>query len=318
MPNFADASETVLSFVPEVTWGTTPPAAPAFQVLRFVSDNLVGNRTTQQSNEITPSADVSDLIRLGEGGGGDIAFELSYDPNLQSLMEAALRKTWGAAPAAGVAQPMAAGTEKKSFTFQKKYVGAADIFFRFPGARIGNMALTIQARQPITGSFTTLAKGYESDDAELAGATYVQPGGNPVMSAPEVATITVGSISAPLYFTDLSFTLNNNLREQPYVGDVFNAGIGYGQRQITGSLVGYLEDLGLYDLFQANTFFALSYEIEDGLLNKYKFEFPRCKMPQGQVPTPGNNQDVMFNGGFQALRDPTAGTSFIITRTPHA
>ena len=89
----ADASETELAFIPEVTFGVTP-ATPAFQKVRLTSEDLTGEINTVVSNELRPDAEVADLIKVGESGSGNLPFELSFGAEFDTLFEHALRGTF--------------------------------------------------------------------------------------------------------------------------------------------------------------------------------------------------------------------------------
>ena len=88
------ANQTQLSFIKEVTAGTTP-ATPTMQILRMVSESLQVNNTTTQSQEITTTRDIPDLIVTDQSSSGDINSELS-GTTFDALMEAALMTdtTW--------------------------------------------------------------------------------------------------------------------------------------------------------------------------------------------------------------------------------
>jgi hypothetical protein len=84
----------------------------------------------------------------------------------------------------------------------------------------------------VTGSFSVQGLNEAIDTAIISGATYSDANTNPVMAAPDVGTITVGGIAGTLFYTDLSFSLTNNLRAQAAIGQVGAAGIGYGRREV--------------------------------------------------------------------------------------
>lgn len=305
---FADSSETLLSIVPETAWSAAV-TTPAFKNVRFTGESLTHKIENTVSEEIRPDAEVSDLIQVGQSADGDLQFELSYDPTLQILLAAALRGDWNA-------NVLKAAVLKPSFLAEKKFeTGATDQIHRFGGVRVGNMNLSIQAKQKISGSFSVMASRGVAATTPIAGATYAAAGTNGVMAAPDVATITIGGIATPLFFTDLSIALNNNLRQQAAIGHLGLVGIGYGRREVTVNMTAYFEDGSLYDLFVAGAPASLAYSISDGA-NKYDIVLPRLKLTQGNVLAGGNNQDVMCQAAAQALVDPTLGTSIQITRTP--
>ncbi|HMB76904.1 MAG TPA: phage tail tube protein [Kiloniellaceae bacterium] len=303
---FADSSETEIAFIPESVFGTTP-ATPVFQRMRVTSEDLMGEQQTTVSNELRPDAEVADLIRVGESATGNLPFELSFGSEFDTLFEHALRGSFAA-------NELKAGIEKKSISLEKRHeTGATDHYFRFVGCRVGQMSLNLKAQEIVTGSLQIMGLSEATDTAIISGATYTDANSNPVMAAADVGTITVGGVAGTLYYTDLSFSLNNNLRAQPAIGQVGAAGIGYGRREITGSIIAYFEDDDLYEEAVQNNSSSLSFALSDGS-NSYSVTLPKLKFTSRKAVAGGNNQDIMAECQFQALYDPTEQTSIKIVK----
>ncbi|HTV69806.1 MAG TPA: phage tail tube protein, partial [Rhizobiaceae bacterium] len=73
----AEASQSRLAYVPEVTPGTIP-TNPTFQVLRLVNEGIRLAKETVISDEIRADGNVTDIIDVGRAVEGPIAGELSY------------------------------------------------------------------------------------------------------------------------------------------------------------------------------------------------------------------------------------------------
>ncbi len=301
---FADSSETEIAFIAESTFGVTP-AMPAFQRLRVTSEDLTGDQQTVVSNELRPDAEVSDLIKVAESATGNLPFELSFGADMDTLFEHALRGTFAT-------NVLKAGVEKKSMTIEKRHeTGATDQYFRYLGCRVGTLQLTVQSQQVVTGSIAVTGLSESLGTAIITGATYTAANTNDVMAAPDVGTITVGGVTGSLFYTQLSFSLNNNLRAQAALGQVGAAGIGYGRREITGAITAYFEDADLYEEAVNNNASSLAFPITDGT-NTYTFTLPRVKFSSRRAVAGGNNQDILAELNFQALYDPTEQTSIKI------
>jgi len=304
--SFADSSELDFAFVEESTLGTTP-ASPTWQKLRITSESLEYAIQNETSNEIRPDADLSDLIQVGANVSGDFGFELTYGSEFDTVFEHLLRGTFSSSRLDG-------GTARKSMSFEKKFeVGSPDEYLRFTGCRLGQLSLNVQANSIITGTVNVQGLASTVGTSELSGATYTNANTNDVMSAPDVANITVGSTSGTIYFTDLSFSLNNNLRPQNAVGSLAAVGIGYGMREVTGTMNAYFDGLSsqMYDDFVSGTAASLSFEATDGT-NTYTFTLPNIKYETGRVVAGGNSQDVMAEMSFRALYDSAEATSIYI------
>ena len=308
MPDFSDASDATLAFIPETTFGTTP-ATPAFQRVRLTGENMVYAIDNQSSNEIDPTASVKDLIQRGASATGGFDFELTYGGEFDTLFEHALRGDF-------TVNTLKAGTEKKSLTVEKALQGGgATHYQRFLGLRMNTLQMNVRAQELVTGRFDMLGLSASAMATTIiTGATYVAANTNEVMASPEVASITVANTVGTIYFTDLSFTLTNNLRAQNAIGQLGAAGIGYGRREITGQMSAYFEDADLYEEFISGTAGSLEFALSDGT-NSYTVTFPRTKFTTGQVVASGNNQDVMAEMGFQALYDSASQTDMQIVRS---
>lgn len=303
---FADSSETQIAFVEESTFLGGTPASPTWQKARMTGESLNDNIDNTTSNEIRPDADVSDLIQTASNVGGDMNWELTFGASdTDTLLEHALRGTFSTNVLKGA-------KEKKSLSFEKIFeTGATDQYFRFEKCVVNTFAMTVQASNIITGSFGIMGVSGNRGTAAVSGATYSNPNTNDVMTAVDVGTITVGGVTGTLFYTDMSFSLTNNCRYQQAVGSLDAVGIGYGRREITGTLNAYFEDQDLYEEFAAGNASSLSFICTDGT-NSYTITFPKIKYSAGTVVAGGNNQDVMANMSWQALYDTSSGCAIQI------
>jgi hypothetical protein len=305
---FANTSEVDFAFIPETTFGTTP-TDPAFQRFRITSESLTPNISNQTTNEIRPDAEVSDLVQTGASAGGDVGFELSYGSEMDTIFEHALRGSFNTGT-------LTAGTDKKSLSLEKKFVldSSNDYFLRYTGARVGSLSLNMSSGSIITGSIGFQTIDEASADTIITNATYTDANTNDIMAAPDVASISIGSITGDVFLTDLSLNINNNLRNQNAIGNLFSVGIGYGLREVTGNMTVYFnaDTKQIYDNFVAGTESSLSFDLTDGT-NTYTVNLPRVKYVSGNVTAGGNNQDVFAEMQFQALYDSGSGTSIEVT-----
>ncbi len=301
---FADSSETQIALIAEATFGVTP-TTPAFQNLRVTSEDLVGEIQTVVSNELRSDAEVGDLIKTGESATGNLPFELSFGPEFDLLFEHALRGSFSTNVLKG-------GIEKKSLTLEKKHeTGTTDNYFRYRGARVNSLEMSFRAQEIVTGSLGILGLDETIATTIVTGATYAAANSNPVMSAVDVGTITVGGVSGSMFYTEISFSLSNNLRTQNAIGSVGAIGIGYGRREITGSITAYFENADLYEEAVTNAASSIAWPVSDGT-NSYNFTLPRLKFTSRRAVAGGNNQDVLAELQFQALVDATEGTAIKI------
>ncbi len=293
----ADTSQTQLAFIEEATFLAGTPATPAWQKIRMTGEGLNYNIESTTSNEVRPDADVSNVIQTGSNVGGDISGELTFgSADTDILLEHALRGTF-------TSNTLKGGVEKKSLSFEKLMeTGTTDQYHRDSGCVVNTMALDVKAGQLLTANFGIMGLSRTTGTAALSGSSYVATNTNDPQSAVDVASITVGGATSSIYYTDMSFSVNNNCRFQQAVGSLAAVGIGYGRREITGTLTAYFEDGDLYEEFLNGTASSLTFASTDGT-NTYTFTLPKIKYNGGTVPTGGNGQDVMVNLTFQAIYD---------------
>lgn len=294
---FADTSQTQIAFVEESAFLAGTPATPTWQKVRMTGESLNNNIENTTTNEIRPDADVADLIQTGGNAGGDVSLELSFgSADTDILLEHALRGSFATNTLKG-------GVEKKSLSIEKIFeTGATDQYHRFEGCVANTLDLNIQASNIITGSIGFMGLNGSTGTAAISGSSYSNANTNDVMTSIDVASITVGGATSSIYYTDMSFNLTNNCRYQNAIGSLYAVGIGYGRREITGTLNAYFEDGDLYEEFVNGAASSLTFETTDGV-NTYTWTFPKIKYSSGTVVAGGNNNDVMVSLNWQALYD---------------
>ena len=302
-----DSSQTRIAYIEESTYGTTP-ATPAFQEARYTADGLTAGVENIVSNEIRADRNVSDTIQVGSNAGGNLDFELSYG-SFDDFLESLMYSTWSS-------NVLKNGTTQKSFTLEKTFeTGATDQFHRFTGCIVNGMSLSIQSQQIVTGSFDMVAKGMDDPaQAIITGATYTAPNTNDVMNAgDDFSSLTITGASG-IELTALNLNITNNVRQQPVVGSIDSRGVGTGRFEVTGDLTAYFENEELYDLFNNGTASDISFKLGGASSKNYVFDMGKVKFEEGNVLTPGNDQDIFVQLNFRALYDGVDNT-LQITRT---
>ncbi|MDF1685361.1 MAG: phage tail tube protein [Parvibaculaceae bacterium] len=304
---FANASDTRLAYIAEVTANTTP-SSPAFQILRATGEALRHSKQTVVSNEIRSDRNVSDLAMASTSETGEIPFELSYG-TLDSLMESALFSTWSS-------DVLKNGVTPKSFTFEKTFeLGATDQYHRFTGIQIDTMALSFAAGAIVTGSLGTMGMGHTTGTAILTDATYSAGNTNEVLTAAaHVGSLTATGISGTPVITKLDLNIANGLREQRAIGNLGPVGLGRGRCVVTGTLEAYFEDAELYSAFVDHDILGLSWDVGAETGEKYNFDLPSIRLGDVEVVAGGNDSDVMISAPFQAIYDDDLSATIAITR----
>jgi hypothetical protein len=124
-------------------------------------------------------------------------------------------------------------------------------------------------------------------------------------AAVNVGTIFEGGSVLSNAVQGFNFTLENNMRARPQVGQKPSAEHGDGVVDVTGNLNLYLEDITLLDKMINHTDSSLAFKFTDADGNVVVVSFPKLKYSTGTPGTPGLDQDVFLSLDFEAYRDPT-------------
>jgi hypothetical protein len=210
------------------------------------------------------------------------------------------------------------GTTLKSFLIEKAFTDVNE-FVTFTGMRVGTAELNIATGSILNGSFSfsgenATAQG-NSIIAGLVSPEAQEVAANDVYNAIDnVGNILIDGVADPdVCFTEVSFSIENNLRFQPCVGQLESSGIGVGRTQVSGTLAAYFVNRNFYERYLNFTTTSLSFTVSLGG-NTYLFDFPSFKFTNGEVVAGGNDQDVLVNMEFTAKRDPTYGFTMGMNR----
>ena len=192
------------------------------------------------------------------------------------------------------------GVTSRSFTFEKEFADVSS-FARYPGMRITAMTVNMEAQSILTGSFSMMGKTQSVASATLASTT-VDPSTNPVMNASDnVSNIWEGAEAvSDICFSAISFTLNNNPREQQCVGQSSLSGIATGRAEVTGEFSAYFENNSVITKYTNGTKTNFRFQVDDSDGNSYVFDIPRVTLNDMTVAATGPNNDVLQEGTWGA------------------
>jgi hypothetical protein len=142
-------------------------------------------------------------------------------------------------------------------------------------------------------------------NALIAGATYVAPNAEPVMSSPDFGSLVFAGGVTIDCLSMLSLNINNNLRAQKCLGSLYASGFGLGDAEVSGDMEIYL-DTNQYATLQAqvaNSALGLDFTLGQTTLKRTRFNIPKIKLYDMEVPTPGNNEDVVIKTKWRGLYD---------------
>ena len=215
------------------------------------------------------------------------------------------------------------GVTRKSFTIEKWFSDLmipdaspnTGVYHNFTGMRVGNFNLTIAPGSIINGGFSFLGKQMFSAAATIGDGSPAAVSADDVMNAVDnIRDVRINGVEDPnCSFTNVEFTVENNLRNQPCIGQLANSGLG--RTNVSGTIEAYLLDRTFFERYLNFETISISFRATLGG-DSYVFDFPSVKFATGNADTPGNDQDVLVNVEFQAKRDPASDFMVAINRFP--
>jgi len=299
---FAQGSRSSLSFLTEVTFGTTP--AGNFKNLPFSTHSLNLTKDRVAGNDIQADR----MPRVDRHGNrqvsGDIVVDLR-DGDYDAFLESAMLNSWSTTT-------LKVGTTPKFFSIED-YAADIDQARLFTGMSVSTMAVSLAPNQMVTTTFgmvgknMTISNTQKTQDAASGAAPFDAYSG-------DIAIGNVASSSAVAIVTGLDFTLNNSFAPTFVIGDDSAPSLEYGRAEIEGTLTAYFEDTALINRFLNETESELEVSVNDPTgLNAYSFLFPRIKINSADVGVDGPTSRII-NMSFVALYDATENSNLVITR----
>jgi hypothetical protein len=300
---FAQGSRSGLSFIEEVTFGTTP--AGDFTALPFTTNSLAVTKDRVQGQDIRPDR----MPRVDRHGnkqaGGDVVVDLR-DGVYDSLLESAMFSDFSGTD-------ISVGTTPKYFTIED---AAQDIgqYRLYTGQAVSSMSISIAPNQMVTTTFTMVGKGGTISQVGKTVGTFTDAEPFDAYSGDIQLGDSGGALSTVNTVSAIDFTVDNSLAPTFVVGSDTTPQLEYGRAEVTGTAVFYFEDEAIIERFLNETETAFSVTVDDPSgTNAYIFDFPKVKINSATVPV-DNPQSRMVTCEFVALYDDVAGTNFSITR----
>jgi hypothetical protein len=302
---FSQGSRSSLSFVTEVTFGTTP--AGNFTNLPFTTHSLNLTKDRVAGNDIQADR----MPRVDRHGNrqvaGDIVVDLR-DGVYDAFLESAMLSAWAGAST----NILKVGTTPKFFSIED-YAADIDQARLFTGLSVSTMAISLAPNQMVTTTFGMVGKDMTVSATQK---TQTAAANNAPFDAysGDIAIGNVGSSSAVAIVTGLDFTLNNSFAPTFVIGDSSAPSLEYGRAEIEGTITAYFEDTALINRFLNETETELEVSVNDPTgTNAYTFLFPRIKINSADVPVDGPTSRII-NMSFVALYDSTELSNLVITR----
>lgn len=310
MSCYGAGSTSQLSFISEVTRGTTP--AGDFTLLPYATHTLGLSK-----EEITDPTLFGDRMERNTRHGnktvaGDLSAPLRAD-NFDLFLASGMMGTWDTSPSSADDE-LKIGNTLSTFSIED-YDSTVDYSLVYTGCIVNSIGISTSPNGNIDATFGML--GYDltapsQTQKTVASTTINEPFDN--YSGNISLGDSGGALTALDVVTSIDFTITNNLTPTFVVGsDVANCYVN-GTAEVTGSLSVYYKDATILNRFLNETESALSIEMDDSSSgNTYTFLFPRIKLNGNTPPVDGQGERIL-TVPFRALRDTTEQSSVVIYR----
>lgn len=302
MTSFATGASTELTYLSEITYGTTPViVAGNTQVVPYVSNSFNLNKTIYEDSSIQGNRQKRFFRHGNREVGGDISFAHAHE-TYDVFLESAFFNTFSA-------NVLKLGQTLSSVTLQ---LGHNDIsqYRTFTGVVVNTFALEVNLDGVVTSSFGLIGKDMVISPTSNDAAPTAAPNKQPFVHFD--GSIKEGGVTTGI-ITSISLTLDNGLNSNYALGDQTIKNVTSSQLTVTGTLSAYFEDAVMLNKFVNETESAIEFVIGDGT-NSHTYTLPKVKYNTASIDvSDGNTLPITLE--FEALFDSVSETTMQITRT---
>lgn len=316
----AKSDDLRIAFVEEVTVGT-PPATPAMEVCRIISDSLVEETESENSAELSGTPGITAQIDGGRTVSGDIVGYLVYNNFFNRALESVFGDSW-------TADQLIPGFDVETVTYEKSVSFAGTYHHqRFLGLGFGTWSMDWQAQQAIRQTFGAIGGELVISDVDLIGATYnaTSPSAEnafPMRTAD--MTVTWGGNFAGITTSNtchlsgsLTLTRDPQVRRCLTVASASEYEHGKFTCQINLELLVTNQSWELFNNW-ANAeegTLTLTFTDQNASPNNHTYTLtcPRVKVVSVQAPAPETGQDFLANVVLEVL-EPTGSNAMTLDR----
>jgi hypothetical protein len=196
------------------------------------------------------------------------------------------------------------GSTFHPWTFEKAYLDTNQ-FELLEECYVNEMTITAAATGLAEIEYSMLGMGYSLPVSAKTGIPLGASLGTPLVGATGIIGPYFNGEQIGIA-SEISLTVNNNLRSRKAVGHAGPVSIGSGECTVTGSMTMFLNDPSLLDYVTSNDTFGLTFGLTDQY-NAYVYKMDACKITGGTPDVSGKNADVMVTLEWQAIVDPATG-----------
>lgn len=252
---------------------------------------------------VTSNSKIYLALNDGTVTSGDVSTGLTHTSGDVTL--GAVTWQYVAASATTIYQHLLTGNKDLptgGLSFEKRIMGSgANQYFPMVGGRVNEINLNIPTEGIVTADLALLAQRSIAASASSIAGTPTTTGDEPFVGLQ--ADLRVNSVVNTVA-QSATLRITNNLDGNAFViGNRFRKDVPTGQRQITGTITMFFEDLTTYDLFKQETKVPIKFSFAHNG-NYMEFDMPECKLTGG-TPTPAiaGNGTITHTFNFNAFKN---------------
>ena len=264
-----------------------------FEDLEIQSSSTIGSATTDFLNDLNLSVGQWILMGGWDVPGNNIAVQITQiTANQLTFNTTALTVETAGQNVTLTAQRLKNGIARKSLLVEKLF-GDVNEYVYFPGCRIGEMSLSVEAQAIVNGTFSITGKEGIGSATSVLGS--IVPAGvkDALNATTNVGNISEAGVPLATAIRSIEMSVGNNLRAKPQIGSKSPIDVGYGFVDVTGTITVYFQDRALFDKFVNHEATSLSFRFTDSEGNIMVFTMPRLYFSSGTPTAPGGNDDVV-------------------------
>lgn len=212
------------------------------------------------------------------------------------------------------------GSGTPSFTLEWHQTDIGQ-YLNYKGMRPNTMSLDFSVGSIITGSFGFMGQSHDITQASTlpGGPGFTASQDGEVMNAvTDMGMIAVGGTNllagGTSFVHSLSMEINNNLRGQKALGVFGNAGVGYGEFAVSGTMEVYFQDADLYRQALEGENTTLAFGVADYTGAGYLVELDKIRWNNASMNPNGKDGDMMVSLPFEAFYRSDLARGIRITR----
>lgn len=307
----ATGSQALLTYIREVTWGTTP-GTPSMVVLPVSSAKMY--RTTAESNDKVIRSDRQ--VVSWYGGARESMLEVEFPLRAVAFNDILSMALWCADQPSNPYTYLG-GTTPLSATFELMHTDIS-VYEKLLGGMCDSLTLSAPDANIVNCKATFRGSAYSISGTSLDGAPTNPTAEDPITTISySAANTVVSTLASTLKVSAFEIKIENNLEDVRIVTRHSSQGVVSGRQKVSGSITVPFETATLMAAFNAETADGLTFTFRDAVspvTRSFVVTLPNVKYSAAEAPVDGEGL-IEVKLPFTALYDSGIGSSIQIVTT---